>query len=165
MRPSCGQARSHDHSDHRWLLAGCKSAAFAGHFGEALRTADGGNIRPLVHALLGSSFNSPHSSQRSKTRTSAVASAAVRARACQATLVLICDADGDDFRGHPPLPTSDHLNTARANLLRACSSWPSLDTDAAKVNSPAIHVPIQPGDERVLVVRVATHINPVMQNV
>ncbi|MGF6880410.1 hypothetical protein [Paraburkholderia sp. MM5477-R1] len=66
-----------------------------------------------------------------------------------AALVLICDADGDDVRGHLQfLPTSDHLGTAQANILRSCSSWPSLDTDAAKVNSPAIHAFLQPGDER-----------------
>lgn len=39
-------------SGHRWLLADCKSAAFRGHFGEALRTADGGNVRPKAHVLL-----------------------------------------------------------------------------------------------------------------
>jgi hypothetical protein len=39
------------HCGLHWLLVECKSDAFRGHFGEALRTADGGNIRPKVHVL------------------------------------------------------------------------------------------------------------------
>jgi hypothetical protein len=39
-------------SRERTNLIGFKSAAFTGNFGEALRTADGGNIRPIVTSLL-----------------------------------------------------------------------------------------------------------------
>ena len=44
-------AEGFSHSGDRWLRADCKTAAFRGHFGEALRTADGGDIRPKVHVL------------------------------------------------------------------------------------------------------------------
>lgn len=38
-------------SGHGCLLAERKSAAFRGHFGETLRAADGGNIRPQAYLL------------------------------------------------------------------------------------------------------------------
>jgi hypothetical protein len=49
-----------------------------------------------------SSFNSPHSSQRTRTRSSIG-----RERHCSSWFIsaareLICDADGDDARGQPP---------------------------------------------------------------
>jgi hypothetical protein len=144
-----------------------KSAAFAGHFGEALRTADGGNIRPKAYVLPDVFLQL------------AAFIAAIEHTDLQRSVVPLFERihvsrPGVDLRRRRrrcSRPSSavpralNHLGAAHANLLRSSSSWPSLDTDATKFNSPAIHVLIQPGDERVLVVRVAADINPVMQNV
>ena len=81
-----------------------------------------------------------------------------------ASLVLICDADSDDVCGH--LRGSADIGSSRrssSKSLAVGSSWRSLDTDSVNFNSLVIHVLIQPGDELVLVVRVATDMNPVMQ--
>jgi hypothetical protein len=154
-------------SGHRWLLANCKSAPFRGHFREALRTADGGNVRPKAHVfpnvfLQLAAFIA--TIQHTDLQRSAVP-------LFERVHVSSPRVDLRRRRRRCSRPSSavlrelDHLGAARANLLRSSSSWPSLDKDAAKFNSPAIHVLIQPGDERVLVVRIATEINPVMQNV
>jgi hypothetical protein len=49
-----------------------------------------------------SSFNSPHSSQRSNTRTCSGRLCHFSSAFMSAVLVLICDVDGDDVRAHPP---------------------------------------------------------------
>ena len=149
----------------RGPLVGCKLAAFAGHFGETLGTADGGDSWPIVHALLDvflqlAAFFAAiqdadvHWSGSPLIERVHVTSPRVRLRRRQRRYSRPSSA---------VLPMSDHRGATRLNLLRSCSSWPSQDTEAVAVNGLAIRVRIQPGHERVLV-GAATDIDPALQN-
>ena len=149
-RPSSPMRKGSSRSGHRWLLADCKSAAFCGHFGEALRTADGGNIRPKAHVLPNVFLQL------------AAFIAAIQHTDLHRSVVPLFErvhvssprVDLQRRRRRSSRPSSgvlrapDHLGAARTMLLPSSSSWPSLDTDAAGFNRPATHVLIQPGDER-----------------
>jgi hypothetical protein len=84
-----------------------------------------------------------------------------------AVLVLICGIDADDVRVHPPEFCGRRIISARLEQTSYVRPHrgPHWIQMLLSSTGPAIHVLIQPVDERVLVVRVATDINPVMHNV
>jgi hypothetical protein len=64
-----------------------------------------------------SSFNSPHSSQRSNTRTCIGRLCHFSRAFMSAALVLICDVDGEDVRAHPPQFRGRRIISARLEQI------------------------------------------------